>query len=143
MWRLLAFSVLLCLAGCAPSGPASTQTNSTKFDSLDAKVEFLNRYVTFRRTYETLDFDITFFNGGGMSPSPSEWDLRLVATVPAAELEDWVPEDAVKVEAQTDWLISVPTHFDLPVLDEWYAKGGHTIGISRARRIVAVRWIAN
>ena len=143
MWRLLALNVLLCLTGCAPSGPPSTRTNSTEFDSLDAKVKFLNRYVKFRRTYETLDFDITFHNGGGFSPSPSEWDLRLVATVPATELDGWIPEGANKVEPQTNWLTSVPTNFDLPVLDEWYAKGGHTVGMSRTRRIVAVRWFAN
>ena len=38
-----------------------------KFPTLAERVAFLQQYVTFRRTYETLDFDIMYQNNGGGS----------------------------------------------------------------------------
>ena len=101
----------------------------------------LNRYVTFRRTYKTLDFDINYQNnGGGLVPGPSDWDIRLVATVPASQLQAWIPADGVASEApDIRWLGSVPTSLDVSGVDEWYADGLRIVGVDRDRGIVVYR----
>jgi hypothetical protein len=78
--------MVVCAVGCTRSGPATTSTTSAGFSPLAKRVEFLHQCVAFRRTYETLDFDIMYQNNGGTLPGPSDWDIRFVATVPAAEL---------------------------------------------------------
>jgi hypothetical protein len=101
----------LGLVGCGgPSGPASTDTSSDFLPSLERRVEFLERYVTFRRGYRDLGFLIAYQNnGGGMAPGPSEWDVRLVAAVPPAELAAWAPPGlAASPSADTQWLAGVP-----------------------------------
>jgi len=134
--------VLVLISGCGEdrSGPPSTDTDSSAFASLSEKVDFLNQYVAFRRTYESLDFDISYHNnGGGMVPGPSEWDIRLVATVPADELNEWIPADVEPMGEAEDsrWLDSVPTSLDLSGINEWYHDHRRIVGIDRERRIVA------
>jgi hypothetical protein len=133
-------SVVL-LSGCGKSGPASTRTNSSQIQSLQERIDFLHKYVTFRRTYETLDFDIMYQNNGGIPPGPSDCDIRLIATVPATELQAWVPQGAQITTQATDqdWLKSVPTTVDLSGVNEWYSQGRRTVGIDRLRRIVVYR----
>jgi len=129
------------LVACKSSGPASTDTTSAAFATVADRTMFLNNYVTFRRTYETLDFDIMYQNNsGGMVPGPSDWDVRLVATVPASELQAWVPA-AVNASTAPDvtWMKSVPTTLDLSSVSEWYIDGGRVVGIDRKKRIVAYR----
>ena len=91
------------LAGCGGSrGPASTDTSSASFPTRTERFEFLQRYVTFRRGYRELDFHIVYRDGGGGAvPGPSEWDIRVVAIVPAEELASWVPA-GVKALATAD-----------------------------------------
>lgn len=123
------------------SGPASTKATSAAYATVAERVKFLNEYVKFRRTYETLDFDIMYQNnGGGMVAGPSDWDVRLVATVPAAELQAWVPT-GVNASTAPDaaWLKSVPTTLDLSGVSEWYIDGSRVVGIDRAKRIVVYR----
>jgi hypothetical protein len=129
------------LAGCKPSGPASTKTTSAGYATVAERTKFLNDYVAFRRTYETLDFDIMYQNnGGGLVPGPSDWDVRLVATVPAAELEAWVPTGVnASTAPDTEWLRSVPTTLDLSGVSEWFVDGNRIVGIDRARRVVVYR----
>ena len=134
---LILFATLL-LIGCKPTGPATTKTTSSTFTTIAERANFLHQYVQFRRTYETLDFDILYQNnGGGMTPAPSDWDVRLVATVPASELHAWVPA-GVKASPipNTDWLKAVPTKLDLTGVSEWYIDGKRVIGLDRARRII-------
>lgn len=134
------FIFLLMLGGCKPAGPATTHTASSAFSSVVERVTFLNHYVTFRRTYETLDFDVMFQNnGGGMTPAPSDFDVRLVATVPASEIASWIPQGSVSSEQKKDWLNSVPTQVDLASLNEWYGDGHRIVGVDRSHRIVAYR----
>ncbi|MFT3787128.1 MAG: hypothetical protein QM770_13330 [Tepidisphaeraceae bacterium] len=100
----------------------------------------MERYVTFRRHYESLDFDITYHNNGGMVPGPSEWDVRLVASVPENELDQWVPSGVKSVAAgESDWLKSVPTTVDTSNVGEWYVDGRRVVGIDRSRRVVVYR----
>ena len=136
---ILVLSVLL--VGCKPSGPATTKATSAAYATVAERTKFLNDYVTFRRTYETLDFDIMYQNnGGGTVPGPSDWDVRLIATVPASELQAWIPA-GVNASAAPDiaWLKSVPTTLDLSGVSEWYVDGKRIVGIDRAKRVVVYR----
>ena len=139
--RTLILTLAVLLVGCKPSGPATTKTTSAAYATVAERTKFLNDYVTFRRTYETLDFDILYKNnGGGMAPGPSDWDVRLVATVPASELQAWVPT-SVSASTAPDiaWLKSVPTTLNLSGVNGWYIDGGRLVGIDRTKRIVVYR----
>ena len=139
--RILILALSVLLVGCERSGPASTKTTSAAYATVAERTKVLNDYVTFRRTYETLDFDIMYQNnGGGMVPGPSDWDVRLVATVPASELQAWVPKGvSASPTPDTAWLRSVPTTLDLSGVSEWYVDGKRVVGIDRAKRIVVYR----
>lgn len=128
-------------AGCKPSGPATTRSNSSAFATLAERTNFLHQYVTFRRTYETLDFDIMYQNnGGGMTPGPSDWDVKLIATVPASELQAWIPAGAsASAASDTNWLKSIPTKVDISGVNEWYMDSKRIIGVDRAKRVVVYR----
>jgi hypothetical protein len=133
---------VFALVGCQQDrGPETTRTDSSQFDTLAEKVAFLEQYVTFRRTYELLDFDIVYQNNsGGMVPGPSDWDIRLIATVPEAELPDWVPADAQPTDVNTEWLENIPTEQDSSNITEWYQLDNQTIvGLDRDRCLVAYR----
>ncbi len=103
---------------------------------MEEKTSFLHQYVAFQRSYTTLDFDISYNNNGvGRVPGPSDWDIRLVATVPEAELQQWIPTD-ISPSEQTQpplWVKTVPTSLDLSTITEWY---GEDLGIDRQRCIV-------
>lgn len=139
--RLSILVLILSIAGCEPSGPATTSTRSSEFITLDERTDFLNKYVTFRRTYETLDFDIMYQNnGGGMVPGPSDWDIRLVAKVPTSELQAWIPVGVHPSSApDATWVDTVPTSIDLSGVSEWYIDGKQVIGINPDKRIVVYR----
>jgi hypothetical protein len=145
--QLAILLTLVVVAGCKPTGPPSTHTTSTQFPTLASKAAFLHQYVTFRRTYETLDFDIAYQNNeAGLVPGPSDWDIRLIATVPAAELAAWIPPGhthPTTAPSNFDWLKSIPTDLDPSTLNEWYTNGQTTIGLDRQRRIVASRFSTN
>ena len=129
--------VLVLFAGCSQSGPAITHASSSQFPSLQEKTDFLQRYVSFRRTYEALDFRIDFFNGGGGVPAPSEWDVRLVARVPTSEIQVWVPQGITQSSQDRDWLKLVPTTLEIAGITEWYGEKGRVVGIDREHGIVA------
>lgn len=135
------FLLTFFLVGCKPSGPTSTKITSATYATVAERTKVLNEYVTFRRSYETLDFDIMYQNnGGGTIPGPSDWDIRLVATVPGSELQAWVPTGVTASSApDITWLQSVPTTLDLSGVSEWFIDGSRVVGIDRARRIVVYR----
>lgn len=137
--------VLLLFTGCTPSGPPSIETTSAAFATLGERAAVLEKYVTFRRRYEALDFAINFRNNsGGVPPGPTEWDIRLIAQVPATELTNWIPAGAKSISnPDTSWLKDVPTTIDLRGLSEWYEQGRIQIGVDRAQRIIAYRNWAN
>ena len=96
--------------------------------------------MAFRRTYESLDFAITYKNNsGGMVPGPSDWNIQLVAVVPSEDLDDWIPAGIEPTGEAEDnrWLDSVPTPLDLRGISEWYHDHRRIVGIDRQRRIVA------
>ena len=74
MRAVLALLTMTALVGCGgPTGPASTDTSSDALPSLERRVEFIERYVTFRRGYSDLGFHVAYLNNGsGLVPGPSE-----------------------------------------------------------------------
>ncbi|MGP0064476.1 MAG: hypothetical protein ACLQGP_12875 [Isosphaeraceae bacterium] len=132
----------VAVIGCDGStGPSSTDTSSAAIPSLGQRVEFLQRYVTFRREYRALDFHVVYHNNGeGRVPGPSDWDIRLVAAVPPEELASWVPAGATTVSASdSNWLDGVPGAQRAAAVTEWYSAPGRIIGVDRVRSIVAYR----
>jgi hypothetical protein len=132
----------ISVAGCGGrSGPATTDTSSASISSLDQRVEFLQRYVTFRRDYRELDFHVLYHNnGGGLVPGPSDWDIRVVAVVPPGELASWVPAGKMPVRAtDVSWLVAVPGSKRTVGITEWYVESRKVVGIDRARSVMAYR----
>ncbi|MGL6073981.1 MAG: hypothetical protein ACRC8S_07455 [Fimbriiglobus sp.] len=139
------FLLTLAMLGCGgPNGPATTNTLSSTMPKLADRVEFLERYVTFRRGYDDLHFHIAYQNNISGVPGPSDWDVRLMATVPAAELDSWVPEGVVaSATADTVWLRSVPGSLSASGIREWYTSARLIVGIDRERRLVVYRRWSN
>ncbi len=139
--RTLPFGLIVAgLIGCGKSGPATTDTRSSSIPTLDARVEFLQRYVAFRRGYEELEFHIEYHNNSGGLPGPSDWDVRVVARVPAGELNSWVPTGIAPANtADTTWLERVPGAINSTEITEWYVEPNRVTGIDRKRAIVAHR----
>ena len=140
-------AAIAVLAGCTfePSGPPSTQTASSEFETVAERVAFLEQYLPLGRTYETLDFYVSYSDNGRSgwldTDGPSDWDIRIVATVPASELDDWVLDGVAPVDtADTAWLSTVPPSLDTSGLTEWYVDVTRATGIDRSRRIVAYRF---
>jgi hypothetical protein len=133
----------IMLSGCSKtaSGPASvTETSVARID-LAERIQFVEKYVNFRRKYAKLDYDIMYQNnGGGMVPAPSDWDIRLIAVVPKTEIEAWVPVGAEKKDDPSPaWLKDIPGTIERDEITEWYRKSGIVIGVDRERSIVAYR----
>ncbi len=141
----LAALAALILGGCCAddaTGPPSTQTRSDAGWSLDEKIRFVERYVTFRRQYLALDFDIEFHGGEGLAPGPSEWDVRLVALVPESDLDAWIPEGASPGAIDTRWTETLPAGIDRRGVSAWYSKGGVVVGVDRKASVVVYRNVA-
>ncbi|HQY87329.1 MAG TPA: hypothetical protein PK402_01635 [Tepidisphaeraceae bacterium] len=139
--RIFILAMTLLFVGCKPSGLTTTRSKSSDFKTIAERTKFLNEYVSFRRTYETLDFDIMYQNNnGGMVPGPSDWDVRLVATVPESELQAWIPAGVSSAPtADTQWMKTVPTTLDLSGVNEWYVDGTRVVGVDRTKRIIVYR----
>lgn len=133
----------IVLMGCSSSqsGPESVTETSIARAELTDRIQFIEKYVTFRRTYEKLDYDIMYQNnGGGMVPAPSDWDIQLIAIVPKTEVDDWVPANVQKSDVSApEWLEGLPGGIERHGITEWYRKSGTTVGVDRQRSIVAYR----
>lgn len=147
-WSVSAVSLLAAIVLIAVwtiesqrTGPASTTTKSSSILTLGERVRFLHEYVTFRRNYETLDFDIAYHNNSrGWVPGPSDWDVRIVATIPADEIPAWISTGMAPTHApDAEWMKSVPTALDLSGVNEWYVYGKQSVGFDRSKRIVVYR----
>lgn len=139
--RVLCLASLWAFCGCDRSGSASHLTTSAVTDTLADRVAFVERVVPFRRSYETLDYAATFQDySGGWVPGPSDWELRLVATVPADGLDAWVPAGAsIGSAGPPSWLEEVPTAVPTGGITEWYDNGSQQVGLDRENRVVAYR----
>jgi hypothetical protein len=114
---LASFSVSLSLAstalvGCRPDRTA--HVNSRTQPNVAAKQQLLERYVTFRRTYLTLDYQIDFDDDTSFVPGPSttRCDVRVHATIPTAEAPQWIaglePDAAPPTAARPSWIAAIP-----------------------------------
>lgn len=136
---LLIFVVFL-IAECARSGPPSTDTSSDKLATLADKVAFLQQYVRFNRNYRQLDFSIRYTNNsGGMVPGPSDWDIRIVAQVPPAELPNWWSGLKPVASPDTEWVTSLRTAIDHSGVSRWFQDEGVLVGVDSTNSVVLYR----
>ena len=144
MGRLVALMLfMVAMAGYGQSGPETTSTRSDEFETLAEKVEFLERYVTFDRTYHSLDYVIDYFDGGrGMLPAPSEWDIRIVAVVPKDELGQWSSELHTSEPFDIGWVESVGVTINHFELERWYCKGDIEVAVDEDNSTVIYRNVA-
>jgi hypothetical protein len=114
---LASFSVSLSLASTALVGCRSDRTahvSSRTQPNVAAKQQLLERYVTFRRTYLTLDYQIDFDDDTSFVPGPSttRCDVRVHATIPTAEAPQWIaglePDAAPPTAARPSWIAAIP-----------------------------------
>lgn len=71
----------------------SIYSSSSQFASLAERLVFVERYLTFRPSYEGfhLHFPAIYDDGNsGMISSPGEWNVRLMAVVPDDEIDQWI-----------------------------------------------------
>lgn len=141
MFAPLLMTIAFCGCTTTDPGPASVRETSTARRGLPVRIEFVEKYVTFRRQYEKLDYDIFYQNnGGGLFPAPSDWDIRLLAVVPRIEIDAWIPENAEQKERPSqDWLKDLPGSIERDGISEWYRVGGIEVGIDRERSVIAYR----
>ena len=138
--RLAIILALISLCGCGRSGQGSTHVNSSKFKTVQEKADFLNQYVTFRSAYESLDFDIKRQDKRDATTSePQELDVRVVAVVPAAEIQAWIPTGVEQSPENSEWVQTVPTSLDTSGIHEWYREQNRIVGVDREHGIVAYR----
>ena len=101
---------------------------------------FLEQYVKFRRTYEDLDFVISFKNNsGGLVPGPSDWDIRIVAHVPSADLAQWTKGLQPTASPDIDWLKVLPGRIDYSGVSAWFQSGSRLVGMDERNAIVVYR----
>jgi hypothetical protein len=139
-WRL---AIVLCFALACSSdrrnGLPSTNTASSAFATLDEKVAFLERYVSFRRHYLELEYGVFYQNNaGGLVPGPSDWDISVIARVPPGELDGWT-NGMKRVAGQPPELSSLASELDTSGVSEWYEAMGKVLGLDRTRAIVVYR----
>lgn len=131
--------LVISCAGARSDAPASTNTTSTAFPTLDEKVAFLERYVAFRRHYLELEYGIFYQdNARGCVPGPSDWDISIVARVPPNELSAW-GEGMTRVESQPPELIGLGSQLDTRGVGEWYEGPGKVVGLDRDAGLIVYR----
>jgi hypothetical protein len=137
---LLVFALFLAPGCDDSSGPATTNTSSTAFATLPEKIAFLEEYVSFRRTYEQLEFAVEYQNNSkGPVPGPSDWDVRVIAKVPAEQLSQWI-EGLKPVESpDVEWLKTLPQGTDHTGVSVWYRAGGRVVGVDEGNAVVVYR----
>ena len=153
---LIAMLISSLLISCEKPQTKTTKTSSKEFSTLEEKQVFLEKYVNFRRTYEELEYSISYVDGGSSGiPGPTEWDIRIKAKVPANELIDWhAGMTAVKITEhdaskrfdelyENGWTeIDEKTKAKIGSL-EWYKDGRKLVAIDAERRIVLYRNYTN
>ena len=139
--RLLFLFAMIYLAGCGNwEGPPTTETSSSKFNTLSEKVAFLEQYVKFRRTYQELDFVITYRNNSyGLVPGPSDWDIRIVARVRSADLAQWTEGLEATASPDVDWLEALPGRIDHTGVSAWFQSGKRLVGVDKRNAIIVYR----
>jgi hypothetical protein len=149
---LVGFVILAmgCKTGKTDKTNKTTHTTSATMPSLDEKKAFLERYVTFRRTYAALEFDIDYVDGSGMLPGGTRADIRLYAKVPDGKTDEWTAGlDAVPKRPEGTstypWVGSIPNApKDLGGFVWYEERGGSAehakvVGVSKATSEILYR----
>lgn len=119
--------------------PTASETSSTR-PKLEDRIAFIEQYVTFDRTYLKLEYDVVYHNNSGRVPGPSDWDIKILAVVPANEIDQWVPTKASKADTPpSSWLSTMPDSISTQGVTEWYTRGTTVVGIDRATGTIAYR----
>lgn len=139
--RTIFLALLLpVLSSCGGKVSKTTDGDSRRFPTLSEKQAFLERYVSFRRRYDELDFAIRYIDGGdGMVPGPTEWDVRILAKVPMESLDEWASGMVSTQIPDVSWVSSIPNAPIEMASFEWYSGEGRIVGISRGNRLVLYR----
>lgn len=136
--RALVLVMLLPTMACGES--KSTDTSSAAFKTVAEKQAFLERYLKVRRTYEKVEFHIDYKDGGdGLLPSPTDWDIRIVATVPADEMDAWTAGLKPGKQPDAKWLAKVPNAPKELGSMEWFMDRTRLVGIDRKNRMIVYR----
>lgn len=134
------FLIMATMTGCGGNKSRTTDTNSAGFATVEEKKRFLEQYVNFRRTYDELEFDVAFTDGGdGFIPSPTEWDIRILAKVPANEMDAWTDGLAPAKDPDSGWLKEIPNAPDEFPAFVWVTDGKRLVGYDRESRYVVYR----
>jgi hypothetical protein len=144
--RTLTVIIVAVLAGCslnAQSGPQAVMETSTARPQLKDRVEFIEQYVTFKRDYLKLEYDVMYRNNsGGMVPGPSDWDIKILAVVPTNKIDAWIPPGGKStVKRPPKWLTAMPANISTTNVNvtEWYQASGVEIGVDRSTSTIAYR----
>ena len=128
---LIALFFILLLASCGKKNK-STKTLSSEFLTLAEKQDFLEDYVTYRRSYQELHFNLSYLDGGsGLVPGPTEWNVRLFATVPAEQLDKWTNGLSQTSTPELDWISDIPQAPKDVSSYQWHQDNGVTVGIHK------------
>jgi hypothetical protein len=145
---VVAFLVLL-LAACkkdnaapAPQRGKTTHSTSAAVATLKDKQAFVEKYVTFRRSYSALEYKIDYEDDTSSAPGPSSTgcDVRLYAQVPGGEMNDWIA-GLTKVAAPPEpadlaWTREIPNASQSLDSFVWYVApptafgGSKVVGVS-------------
>jgi hypothetical protein len=150
MMRGLLFVLVMLLISCvggtpaqrvAGDGPPSAQEDSRRRSKLQDRVAFIEQYLTFRRTYLQLEYDVFYQNNGiGNVPGPSDWSIMMVAVVPPADLPKWIPAGIQKRNHPPPaWVKIVPGNIVTRGVTEWYSSGSVEVGVDRKTATVVYR----
>lgn len=122
----------------------SVSETSMSRPALANKIDFIERYLSFERGYEALEY--RWFhsdNSGGLVPGPSDWNYQLLAIVPPDEIALWKIEGVVPVDTSPlGWVDDIPGDIPTDGITEWYFSGKKMVGIDRDRAIVAY-WLSS
>jgi hypothetical protein len=117
-----------------PSKGKTTHSTSAGVASLKDKQAFVEKYVTFRRSYSSLEYKIDFEDDTSMAPGPSSTacDVRLYAHVPGGEMNDWITGLEPTQPQDLTWTREIP---NAPASSSqaftWYAAPPSSFGGSK------------
>jgi hypothetical protein len=156
---LVGLGLVLLASGCkkdktdrTEKTDKTTHATSATMTSLDEKKAFVERYVTFRRTYTALEFKIDYVDGSGLLPGGTRADIRLFARVPEGATDEWTaglnaipkrPEDT----SSYPWVAGIPNApKDLGGFVWYEERGGSAehskvVGVSKATSEILYRMI--
>ena len=130
--------VFVLIVGCESKEDLSTNTSSQTFASIEDKIQFLEKYVNFRRNYHDLAYNIVYQdNEIGWLPGPSDWSISIIAQVPKEELGEWINNLTPTYEPAIQLLEQFPEiTFPTDQIDEWYTGTLNLVGIDHQNSVV-------